>query len=101
MTLKGITLEQIEFRASVCQKSGNTVLLGEIDTCLQKLGLPSTSPETLRVQTLRQRLREREFNSWCALPQKGKGVILYKEHTHPAYGNLIGLTAVTRGQIWK
>ncbi|KAJ4441980.1 hypothetical protein ANN_11844 [Periplaneta americana] len=53
----------------------------EFGGCLNKLGLQNISSDSLQVKKLRQELRERAFQSWCSLNQKGKGVILYKEFT--------------------
>ena len=53
----------------------------EIKTCIENLGLETTESETYSVKKIRKELRERAFQSWCSLSQKGKGVILYKEHT--------------------
>lgn len=58
------------------------------DFCLKKLNFcdevdladikVSKKPSSL----IRSKLREKEFNSWCALTQKGKGVILYESVKH-------------------
>ncbi|KAJ4430373.1 hypothetical protein ANN_22589 [Periplaneta americana] len=62
-----------------CKRLSN--LSNEIGICLNKLGLQNISSDSLQVKKLRQELRERAFQSWCSLNQKGKGVILYKEFT--------------------
>ncbi|KAJ4440551.1 hypothetical protein ANN_08696 [Periplaneta americana] len=54
----------------------------EIQASLDKLGLANIdSSDQINVSSLRTLLRDKEFDSWCTLPQKGKGVILYKEYT--------------------
>ena len=60
-------------------------LIEESNLCLQKLKLtPSESLLNARQKFIdsrkvREILRDREFEKWCNLQQKGKGVILYKE----------------------
>ncbi|KAJ4435932.1 hypothetical protein ANN_18554 [Periplaneta americana] len=49
---------------------------------LDKLGSANIdSSDQINVPSLRKLLRDKEFDSWCTLPPKGKGVILYKEYT--------------------
>ncbi|KAJ4435820.1 hypothetical protein ANN_18439 [Periplaneta americana] len=48
-----------------------------------RIGLRKTPGKNLNqinISSLRKLLRDKEFDSWCTLPQKGKGVILYKEY---------------------
>jgi hypothetical protein len=59
----------------------------EMERCVLALGLNSREliPEfeqrkkTKRSQIMREKLREDEYKSWCALPEKGKGVDLFQD----------------------
>ena len=48
------------------------------NTCLTKLQINSDDAQR-PVKQLRELLRHREYESWCAYPQKGKGVCLFSE----------------------
>lgn len=68
----------------------------EVNQALKHLRLDvSNSQDIPNVRALRQHLRDLEFDKWCNLAQKGRGVILFKEFT-PAntwFGNPKGLTS--------
>lgn len=61
----------------------------EMDRCIDKLGLEKQdliNEMTIRQKTkpvtiMRENLRKKEFDNWCQLPQKGKGVEVFEENT--------------------
>ena len=62
-------------------------LIAESSSCLSKFHLPHTDnllltrDSFLDSRKIRYTLRDLEFQKWCGLPQKGKGVILFSEHS--------------------
>ncbi|KAJ4452015.1 hypothetical protein ANN_03529 [Periplaneta americana] len=53
----------------------------EKKTALKRLKIPEANitPRTTGIH-LRDELRKRSFDSWCQLPHKGKGVVIYEEY---------------------
>ncbi|KAJ4448345.1 hypothetical protein ANN_10360 [Periplaneta americana] len=53
----------------------------EKKTALKRLKIPEANipPRTIGI-LLRDDLRKRSFDSWCQLPHKGKGVVIYEEY---------------------
>ncbi|KAJ4431929.1 hypothetical protein ANN_20537 [Periplaneta americana] len=84
---KGLGLYKASWEALLAKTkniyvSNTRDLTNEIQASLDKLGLANIdSSDQINVSSLRKLLRDKEFDSWCTLPQKGKGVILYKEYT--------------------
>lgn len=60
-------------------------LKSEMSACLEKLEISSETLEnnknTGKTKTIRETLKSREFEKWCALASKGKGVCLFDECT--------------------
>ncbi|KAJ4426991.1 hypothetical protein ANN_26790 [Periplaneta americana] len=61
-------------------------LMEEAKHCLNNLQIDETEPLTstrgeINTRKIRTELRQREYNAWRNLPQKGKDVILYSEFT--------------------
>jgi len=103
---KGLALVRAKWEApiqvhNICQtlqQAGNDHLMEvrdfekEMEECRNKLGVTEEEYEEMRSSDadesetpkkisakFRATLREREFDDWCALPQKGKGVALFKQ----------------------
>ena len=76
----------------------------EINDCLQKLNINTTDilnteQRDINVRKVRKKLREQEFEKWCSLPQKGKGVVLYKNYT--TANSWINKTGNLTSSEWK
>ncbi|KAJ4432357.1 hypothetical protein ANN_20976 [Periplaneta americana] len=58
-------------------------IAAEKKVCSRKLKIPPEDLDisNINVHKLRQNLRKQEYDKWCALPHKGKGVILFQEYT--------------------
>ncbi len=58
-------------------------LLSDMEQCLNILGISPEEVERYKGSRqsvrIREIVREREFVSWCALPHKGRGVVLFDE----------------------
>ncbi|KAJ4435795.1 hypothetical protein ANN_18414 [Periplaneta americana] len=76
----------------------------EAKHCLNNLQIDETEHLTstsgvINNRKIRTELRQREYNAWCNLPQKGKGIILYSEFT-PSNKWITKPDGMTSGE-WK
>ncbi|KAJ4432625.1 hypothetical protein ANN_21248 [Periplaneta americana] len=79
-------------------------LMEEAKHCLNNLQIDETehlisTSGVINTRKIRTELRQREYNAWCNLPQKGKGVILYSEFT-PSNKWITKPDGMTSGE-WK
>jgi len=89
--VKGLGLPKAQWEAVLQTINMNLIILhsenphilacrdpqSEITECVNNLGVKLTTKCT--TQNIRKQLRKEQFQAWCALPHKGKGVVCYQE----------------------